>query len=246
MWQWNAQPGNVTQLTPDVQQILQGVIDARLGWQPTMQVIYGFRDLFDPQYLSDTTLARVLPADLIEWYRSAEGRSFRDRMAQGLPKEVTTGDEVARWTAIQAMYAESIARNESAARYLADRNARILFGTDTPAAPIYTNPPGLNGWLEMRRLVAGGLTAHQVFVAATLANATALGLADEIGTVEAGKRANLKVGALEVTVLMLGQPDAKRAGRTVATVRSVTDSGTRIVGARFACATSWRCNTYSE
>lgn len=49
----------------------------------------------------------------------------------------------------------------------------------------------MNGWLEMRRLVAGGLTPRQVFVAATLNNATALGLANEIGTVEAGKRANL-------------------------------------------------------
>jgi imidazolonepropionase-like amidohydrolase len=189
LWQWDAQRGST--LTPDLQKILNGVIDARMGWQPTLQVIYGFRDLFDPAYVSDPTLARVLPANLIEWYRSAEGRSFRDRMAEGLPEEVTSGDEVARWTAIQAMYAEPIARNESAVRYLAGRNARILFGTDTPAAPIYTNPPGLNGWREMRRLVAAGLTAHQVFVAATLANATALGLADEIGSVEAGKRANL-------------------------------------------------------
>ncbi|HEX2099773.1 MAG TPA: hypothetical protein VHF69_03860, partial [Candidatus Synoicihabitans sp.] len=133
LWQWTGQPGNVTQLTPDVQKILDGVIDARMGWQPTMQVIYGFRDLFDPQYLSDPALARVLPADLIKWCKTSEGQSFRDRMAQALPKEVTTGDEVARWSAIQAMYAESIARNESAARYLAARNARILFGTDTPA-----------------------------------------------------------------------------------------------------------------
>ena len=99
---------------------------------------------------------------------------------------------VARWREVQAVYASPIARNENAARYLAGRNARIVFGTDTPAiAALYTNPPGLNGWLEMRRLVEGGLTPRQVFVAATLHNATALGLADEIGTVESGKRANL-------------------------------------------------------
>lgn len=188
MPQWDGHPGNVTQLPPDVQKILDGVIDARMGWQATMQVIYGFRDVFDPEYLSDPTLARVLPADLIEWYSSTEGRSFRDRMASGLPK----ADAVARWNAVQANYVAPIARNESAARYLAGRNARIVFGTDTPAIPLlYTNPPGLNGWLEMCRLVAGGLTPRQVFVAATLNNATALGLADEIGTVESGKRANL-------------------------------------------------------
>jgi imidazolonepropionase-like amidohydrolase len=186
MPQWDAQPENVTQLTPDVQQILDRVIEARMGWQPTMQVIYGFRDVHDPEYLSDPTLARVLPAGLIKWYRTAEGQSFRERLAQGLPKGAA-----AAWNTVRANSAAPIARNQSAARYLAGRNARILFGTDTPAALIYTNPPGLNGWLEMRRLVAGGLTAHQVFVAATLTNATALGLAGEIGTVEEGKRANL-------------------------------------------------------
>ena len=110
------------------------------------------------------------------------------RIAPELPK----ADAIVRWNAVQANYAAPIARNESAARYLAGRNARIIFGTDTPAIPLlHTNPPGLNGWLEMRRLVAGGLTPRQVFVAATLNNATALGLSHEIGTVEPGKRANL-------------------------------------------------------
>jgi hypothetical protein len=185
---WDGHPGHVTQLTQDVQKILDGVIEARMGWQPTMQVIYGFRDAFDPEYLSDPTLARVLPAELIEWYSSTEGRSLRNRIAPELPK----ADAIVRWNAVQANYAAPIARNESAARYLAARNARLIFGTDTPAIPLlHTNPPGLNGWLEMRRLVAGGLTPHQVFVAATLNNATALGLSHEIGTVEPGKRANL-------------------------------------------------------
>jgi imidazolonepropionase-like amidohydrolase len=55
----------------------------------------------------------------------------------------------------------------------------------------YANPPGLNGWLEMHRLVDAGLAPAQVFRAATLSNAEALGLAQDIGTVQVGKRANL-------------------------------------------------------
>jgi imidazolonepropionase-like amidohydrolase len=43
----------------------------------------------------------------------------------------------------------------------------------------------------MHRLVAAGLTPAQVFRAATTANAEALKLDREIGTVEVGKRANL-------------------------------------------------------
>ena len=185
MFRWEEQPDNVTQLTLDVRKVLDGVIDARMGWQPTMQVLVGFRDLADPQYLSDPTLARVVPPELIEWYKSPDGQSFRER--NGLPPA-----DAVRWNAVQTVRDAPLERNENVARYLASRNARIVFGTDTPAAPfLYTNPAGMNGWLEMRRLVAGGLTPRQVFVAATLNNATALGLANEIGTVEAGKRANL-------------------------------------------------------
>jgi imidazolonepropionase-like amidohydrolase len=43
----------------------------------------------------------------------------------------------------------------------------------------------------MHRLVAAGMTPAQVFRAATLANAEALRLTRDLGTVQAGKRANL-------------------------------------------------------
>ncbi|HME37953.1 MAG TPA: amidohydrolase family protein [Steroidobacteraceae bacterium] len=75
--------------------------------------------------------------------------------------------------------------------YMAEHNARVLFGTDTPSAPTYANQPGLNGWLEMHRLIDAGLTPARVFRAATLANAEALGLSREIGAVQPGMRANL-------------------------------------------------------
>src|SRR5256885_17226431 len=84
-----------------------------------------------------------------------------------------------------------LSRNDRATAYLAAHHANLLFGTDTPSAPTYANPPGLNGWLEMQRLVAAGATAAQIFQAATLANARALELDRDIGTVEVGKRANL-------------------------------------------------------
>jgi len=58
-------------------------------------------------------------------------------------------------------------------------------------APTYANPPGLNGWLEMHRLVTAGETPAQIFRSATLINAQALKLDRDIGTVEGGERANL-------------------------------------------------------
>jgi imidazolonepropionase-like amidohydrolase len=199
LWHWNREPQTATELTPALRKILDSVIAHRIGWQPTIQVLYGERDLFDPAYLSNPALARVLPANLIGWYRSPAGQWFREVLAKEMLPQADPGDAAAQWDAARAAYAAVLARNESATRYMASHKARILFGTDTPSAPTYANPPGLNGWMEMQKLVAAGLTPEQVFYAATLANARALGLDREIGTVQAGKRANLVLLAKDPT-----------------------------------------------
>jgi imidazolonepropionase-like amidohydrolase len=158
-----------------------------------MQVLYGERDLFDPAYLSDPALLRVFPASYIEWCRSAEGQWFHRVLIDALLTKplAESNDANAQWNAAKPFFAAPITRNKNATSYLVKRGARILFGTDTPSAPTYANPPGLNGWIEMHRLVDAGLTPSQIFFAATIANAKALGLEQEIGTVQTGKRANL-------------------------------------------------------
>jgi imidazolonepropionase-like amidohydrolase len=179
-------------LTPGMKAILDRVIAARVGWQPTIQVLYGLQDLFNPGFLSDPKLARVMPRSLIDWYGTREGQWFHDSVGSEIAGSSAAADaagshmEVAR-----PDLAVPIARVKAATAYLAKHRARLLFGTDTPSAPTYANPPGLNGWLEMHRLVDAGVTPAQIFEAATLRNAQALKLNHEIGTVEVGKRANL-------------------------------------------------------
>jgi len=156
----------------------------QVGWQPTLQVLHGLEDLFNPGFLSDPMLPRVLPRDLIDWYGSPEGQWFHDTLAADLPRT----DPGA---ALRRGLATPIGRAAAATGYLAKRGARLLFGTDTPSAPTYANPPGLNAWLEIHRWIDAGVTPEQIFAAATLGNARALRLDREIGTVEVGKRANL-------------------------------------------------------
>jgi imidazolonepropionase-like amidohydrolase len=128
-------------------------------------------------------LARVLPRSLIEWYGSSEGQWFHDELAADLGKSDPS--------APRPNLSVPIGRVAAATGYLAQRGARLLFGTDTPSAPTYANPPGLNAWMEMRRLIEAGVTPAQIFEAATLSNARAFKLDHEIGTVQIGKRANL-------------------------------------------------------
>jgi imidazolonepropionase-like amidohydrolase len=190
LWSWTGEPGT-SELTPRVTKVLNRIVKAKVAWQPTMQVSYGFRDMFDPDYLADPQLTRVLPASLIAWYRTPEGRWFHDTIARSLPKETLHGSAADQWQKVRGFYEETLARTANVTHYLARHQARLLFATDTPSSPLYTNPPGLSGWREINRLVEAGVTPGAVFRAATLANAEAMGLGSEIGTVQVGKRANL-------------------------------------------------------
>jgi imidazolonepropionase-like amidohydrolase len=182
---WNTdektKPGELTALEKSA---LDRVIAANVAWQPTLQVLYGLRNLFDDATLADPRLTQVLPGSLIDWYRTPEGRWFRDSIVAETP-------ELAAPSVAANMLSGPIKRVAAATRYMAQHHARLLFGTDTPSSPTYANPPGLNGWMEMRHLADAGVTPEQIFQAATLSNARALKLDREIGTVQVGKRANL-------------------------------------------------------
>jgi len=189
LWNWSQEQSPSSKLTPGIKKILDDEIAHNVGWQPTMQVLHGLTDLFSTSFLSDPQLARVLPANLIEWYRSPEGRWFRTEMSPDAESSGKSPNELER--GINQGFFTVIDRGKQTTAYMIARGGRILFGTDTPSAPTYANPPGLNGWLEMHWLKEAGETAAQIFRSATLTNARALHLDRDIGTVQVGKRANL-------------------------------------------------------
>ena len=67
----------------------------------------------------------------------------------------------------------------------ADAGVKVAMGTDCPVAPHGTN---LN---ELRHMAANGFTPAQALHAATRSAAELMGLADQLGTIEPGKRADL-------------------------------------------------------
>lgn len=189
MWNWS-EPAPTTQITPAIQATLDAVLAKHIGWQPTIQVLHGERDLFVTGFLSDPELTQVYPRSLLDWYGSPAGQWFRNLTTEGYTA-LQGKDPKAVEAIVTEDYQVPLDRVQHATGYLAARQARFLFGTDTPSAPTYANPPGLNGWWEMQRLVAAGVSPSQIFQAATLTNARALKLDHDIGTVAVGKRANL-------------------------------------------------------
>ncbi|HUK36712.1 MAG TPA: amidohydrolase family protein [Vicinamibacterales bacterium] len=172
---WNGHQSTADALDAGVEPILRAVLARGIGYQPTAQVIRGLGAELDDTFFADPLLAHVYGPALIAWYRSPEGRWFRRELGDTRP----------------AVYDRIGGYGDAVTRYLARHDARLLFGTDTPSAPVYTNPPGLNGLYEMRRWIAAGVTTRQLFRAATIENARIMRLDREIGSIEQGKRAHL-------------------------------------------------------
>jgi imidazolonepropionase-like amidohydrolase len=180
MWNWGAL-NDAEALPPPIGALLDRIVERSIGYQSTLQVIGGLELLFDPSYLDRPDVRRVIPGPLLTWYRSADAQWYKRDLAQG--------ESDARMR--EAYERGALRRGSLVVKYLAGHGARFLFGTDTPSGPTVGNLPGLNGYLEMQRLAAAGVSLRQIFEAATLSNAKAFRLDDKIGTVAVGKRANL-------------------------------------------------------
>ncbi len=181
MWNWGdlrSQP----ELPVEIKGLLDRIVDKRIGYQPTIQVMGGLRAYFDPQYLSMEAIPKVIPAEMLEWFNSPQGKWFK--------KEISEGDTPDA-AMLEGFDAGPLRRVRQVVAYLAAKDADFLFGTDTPSAPTYGNLPGLNGFLEMQQLKKAGVSLEQIFKAATISNARKFKLDSQVGTIEPGKIANL-------------------------------------------------------
>lgn len=173
MWR---DPGEDAALDTEAREILASIVRDGISYQPTTQVIVGLLDMLDADYLARPDVADAYPAALIDVY-AREG-------AAGAPARGASIE-------LQSRLRGTIDRATDVTRTLANANARLLFGSDTPSDLIYTNPPGLNGRREMDNWIAAGVSEQQLFRALTINNARLLRLESQIGTVEPGKVANL-------------------------------------------------------
>jgi imidazolonepropionase-like amidohydrolase len=174
---------NSATLDDDVLAILRAVVAQNIGYQPTLQaILYANLAQFDEKYLEDPRIAHAVPPDLAAWFPTPEGGWFREQM---LSRNNGAIPPVPLVTSIRSY--------DQVLRYLAESDARLVFGSDTPATQSYGALPGFSGRLEMNRWIGAGVSEAQLFRALTIDNARVFGLDREIGTIEVGKLAHLVV-----------------------------------------------------
>jgi len=188
LWHW---PGDRQSIVPgdEAKRIVSAAARAQIGVQPTMQVVYGERSVFDRSILDDPRLAQALPRSVIDYLKSDPGKAAwqatADEYKQAIARVFSSSVEPTKAMAIAG------ARVSATTHLLQIEGGRLLFGSDTPSGEGIGNPQGLNGRLELEKWFAAGVPLAQILRAATLENAKAFGLEKDRGTIEIGKRADL-------------------------------------------------------
>lgn len=182
LWRWgNLQLTKENEIPKKIKSILDLEIKNNIAYTPTLQVINGLRALAEPSYLDDKALQNVVPNSVLQWYKNHEKTIYQEVFGDA-PKQ----NIVRNFNRINN-------QGKASLKYIYDNNGTIVFGTDTPSSLTYGNPPGYNGYLEMKTMYEAGIPLQDILKSATLNNAKVFNLAKEYGTIETGKVANLVI-----------------------------------------------------
>ncbi|HEX8894346.1 MAG TPA: amidohydrolase family protein, partial [Terriglobales bacterium] len=125
----------------------------------------------------------------------------------------------------EPLLAIAIERTHASFNLMMQNHVFLIFGSDTPGVDGFGNPPGLNGRIELQNWADAGAPLPLILRATTLDNAKALGLSQELGSIEIGKKADLlllrenpleRISAYDSieTIFLNGEPLARDSLRT--------------------------------
>jgi imidazolonepropionase-like amidohydrolase len=217
LWVWPGDSGNPVP-PPAVSKVIAAAARTGAHVQPTMQTVAGERAMIDPSLLHDPRLTMALPGEVIAYLRSPGGVKARTALLDEYRKASPP-------PGFEALFTAAIERTRATFKLMLQDHVPVIFGSDTPGVDGFGNPPGLNGRLELQDWADAGAPLPLILRAATLDNATALGLSRELGSIEAGKRADLlllkenpltNVSAYDSieTIFLNGEPIARQTLRS--------------------------------
>src|SRR5260370_11412892 len=216
LWVWPGDFGNSVP-PPAASNVIAAAARSGTHVQPTLQAVAGERAMIDPSLLDDPRLTMALPRAVIGYLRSAEGVKARTALLDEYRKASPA-------PGFEPLLRDAIERTRATFKLMLQDHVPLVFGSDTPGVDGFGNPPGLNGRLELQNWADAGAPLSLILRAATLDNATAVGLSHELGSIEGGKRADLlllkdnpltTVSAYDSieTIFLDGEPIAREALR---------------------------------
>jgi Tol biopolymer transport system component/imidazolonepropionase-like amidohydrolase len=158
----------ISLLARSYQDVIDLLTASKMTLTPTIGIQGGFRlqTLRDSSWLDDPRMQALYPRAVIERWRG-------DTRTPASPAVL---DEAQRLVTPQEHTVFQVVRG----------GGRVTAGTDAPI-----NPYGLSLLMELENYAAGGLTPVEVLRTATTISAEAMGAADDIGSIQPGRLADL-------------------------------------------------------
>lgn len=185
MWHWSGNRSDAS-LTPSALEAVALAASSGIALQPTLGVLEGERKTLIWDLSDMDRIAQVLPNELKAYLVSPESRWSQIEIANLYERHNPDIGTMPR-TLIET----SIARATNSMLAYFGAGGTLVLGTDTPAQDGIGNLPGLNTLLEIEGWARAGIPLETIFEAATLGNARAFNLQDEIGSVRGGVQADL-------------------------------------------------------
>jgi imidazolonepropionase-like amidohydrolase len=155
----------------DLEEISEMIVSHSVFVDATLVLDDTLSRLLDPELQKNPLLKQVPPREFLWWERYYGLKSW--------------------WTERHSnRYRAILKKKKEFIRMLIKKGAVITAGTDTPIPYVY---PGVSLHQELELLVSAGMTPMQAILAATKNAAELLGHSDQLGTLEAGKIADLQI-----------------------------------------------------
>src|SRR5580704_14354 len=113
MWNWG-DLDTKTELPDEIKQLLDRIVDKRIGYQATFQVLEGLRAYFEPEYLKTAAISKVVPGTMLAWFNTPEGRGFKKELVD---------DDTPDAVMAQAIDKGPLRRGRQVVAYLASKDA---------------------------------------------------------------------------------------------------------------------------
>ncbi|MEP0177773.1 MAG: amidohydrolase family protein [Paraglaciecola sp.] len=171
----------------DIKPLIKDIAHQDISVQLTLTVVEGELDLFDHSFFSSEEAHSAIPSSLINWYKSESGQWFK----KILSSNVLNLQNNKQHETMKKKYDHVFQTLRKGVHSLLENNVNLVFGSDTPSGPIYTQFPGLNGFREIQAWARTGVDLKTLFKSLTIRNAELLGVQNRIGAIREGMQADL-------------------------------------------------------